>query len=94
MSCGPHNRYSGFTLNGSIGIPFNQDRGREHPRPEIGAVHRRAYVFTVACLVLPYLVFSNYVASLVFTLVAAILIIVVFNFYISVAKDLPFRRGS
>ena len=51
-----------------------------------------AYVFTVACLVLPYLVFSNYVASLVFTLVAAILIIVVFNFYISVAKDLPFRE--
>jgi VIT1/CCC1 family predicted Fe2+/Mn2+ transporter len=32
-----------------------------------------AYIFTVACLVLPYLVFSNYVVSLVFTIVAAIL---------------------
>jgi VIT1/CCC1 family predicted Fe2+/Mn2+ transporter len=51
-----------------------------------------AYIFTVACLVLPYLVFSNYVVSLVFTIVAAILIILVFNFYISVAKDLPFKE--
>ena len=51
-----------------------------------------AYIFTVACLVLPYLVFSNYVVSLVFTIVAAIFIILVFNFYISVAKDLPFKE--
>ncbi|HHW49153.1 MAG TPA: rubrerythrin family protein, partial [Clostridiaceae bacterium] len=51
-----------------------------------------AYVFTVACLVLPYLVFSNYVVSLVFTIVAAIFIILVFNFYISVAKDLSFKE--
>ncbi|MGE5614262.1 MAG: VIT1/CCC1 transporter family protein [Bacillota bacterium] len=51
-----------------------------------------AYVFTVACLVLPYLVFSNYVVSLVFTIIAAISIILVFNFYISVAKDLPFKE--
>ena len=51
-----------------------------------------AYVFTVACLVLPYLVLSNYILSLAFTIVAAILIILVFNFYISVAKDLPFKE--
>jgi VIT1/CCC1 family predicted Fe2+/Mn2+ transporter len=51
-----------------------------------------AYIFTVACLVLPYLVFSNYIVSLVFTIVAAILIILVFNFYISVAKDLPLKE--
>lgn len=51
-----------------------------------------AYVFTVACLVLPYLVFANYIVSLVFTIAAAILIILVFNFYISVAKDLPFKE--
>jgi len=51
-----------------------------------------AYVFTVACLVLPYLIFSNYVVSLVFTIIAAILIILVFNFYISVAKNLSFKE--
>ena len=51
-----------------------------------------AYVFTVVCLVLPYLIFANYLVSLVFTIIAAILIIIVFNFYISVAKDLPFKQ--
>lgn len=51
-----------------------------------------AYVFTVAFLVLPYLVFTNYLVSLAFTIAAAILIILVFNFYISVARDLPFRE--
>lgn len=51
-----------------------------------------AYVLAVACLVLPYLVFSNYVVSLAFTIVAAVLIILVFSFYISVAKDLPFKQ--
>ena len=51
-----------------------------------------AYVFTVIFLVLPYLVFSSYVLSLVFTIIAAIFIILVFNFYISVAKDLPFKQ--
>jgi VIT1/CCC1 family predicted Fe2+/Mn2+ transporter len=51
-----------------------------------------AYIFTVACLVLPYLVFSNYVVSLVFTIMAAIFIILVFSFYISVAKDLSFKE--
>ncbi|CRZ34015.1 VIT1/CCC1 family predicted Fe2+/Mn2+ transporter [Herbinix hemicellulosilytica] len=51
-----------------------------------------AYVFTVVCLVLPYLIFSNYVVSLVFTIIAAILIILVFNFYISVAKGLSFKE--
>jgi len=51
-----------------------------------------AYVFTVACLVLPYLLFSDYVVSLIFTIAAAILIILVFNFYISVAKNLSFKE--
>ena len=51
-----------------------------------------AYIFTVICLVFPYLVFANYIVSLAFTIVAAILIILVFNFYISVAKDLSFKK--
>jgi VIT1/CCC1 family predicted Fe2+/Mn2+ transporter len=51
-----------------------------------------AYVFTVACLVFPYLLFSNYVLSLAATIIMAIFIILIFNFYISVAKDLPFKQ--
>ncbi|MBI5957900.1 MAG: VIT1/CCC1 transporter family protein [Chloroflexi bacterium] len=51
-----------------------------------------AYVFTVVFLILPYLLANNYLVCLLWTMVHAILIIAVFNYYISVAKDLPFRR--
>jgi vacuolar iron transporter family protein len=51
-----------------------------------------AYVVTVGLLILPYLLLTNYYLSLVCTLLSAIMIIALFNFYISVAKDLPFRR--
>jgi VIT1/CCC1 family predicted Fe2+/Mn2+ transporter len=50
-----------------------------------------AYILTVTLLVLPYLLFSNYILDLVIALATAVLIIAVFNYYISVAKDEPFR---
>jgi VIT1/CCC1 family predicted Fe2+/Mn2+ transporter len=50
-----------------------------------------AYIFTVALLVLPYLLFANYILDLAITLTVGVLIIAVFNYYISVAKDEPFR---
>ena len=49
-----------------------------------------AYIFTVLVLVLPYLVLPNVFIALVVTLILAALIIAGFNFYISVAQDLPF----
>lgn len=51
-----------------------------------------AYIFTVAVLILPYLLLSNGLAALGATLCVAVLIIFLFNFYLSVAKDLNFRR--
>jgi VIT1/CCC1 family predicted Fe2+/Mn2+ transporter len=51
-----------------------------------------AYVFTVVALILPYLIFANPFISLGVCLAAAVLIILVFNFYVSVAKDTPFKR--
>ena len=50
-----------------------------------------AYIITVLILIFPYLLFSNIYLSLGFTLLAALLIIAGFNYYISVAKDEPFR---
>ncbi len=51
-----------------------------------------AYVITVALLVLPYLLSPNtYIADLIIALLTAVAIIAVFNYYISVAKDEPFR---
>ena len=50
-----------------------------------------AYIITVTLLVLPYLLIQNYIVDLVITLLVAVLIIAAFNYYISVAKDEPFR---
>ena len=50
------------------------------------------YVITVFLLVLPYLILSNPYFALPITLTAAICIVFLFTFYISVAKDLPFWR--
>ena len=51
-----------------------------------------AYIITVALLVMPYLLFENYILDLVIALTTAVLIIAVFNYYISVAKGEPFRE--
>lgn len=50
-----------------------------------------AYIITVALLVLPYLLFENYILDLAITLIIAVVIIAVFNYYISVAKGESFR---
>jgi len=51
-----------------------------------------AYIITVALLVLPYLLFDNYILDLAIALATAVLIIAVFNYYISVAKDESFKE--
>jgi VIT1/CCC1 family predicted Fe2+/Mn2+ transporter len=51
-----------------------------------------AYIITVAILIIPYLIFDNYYLCLALALTSAVLIIAGFNYYISVARDVPFRR--
>jgi VIT1/CCC1 family predicted Fe2+/Mn2+ transporter len=51
-----------------------------------------AYIITVFLLVGPYLILHDYLVCLALALGTAVLIILIFTFYISVAKDLPFRR--
>lgn len=51
-----------------------------------------AYLITVALLIAPYLLCDNRFVALGFTLATAVAIIFCFNFYISVAKDLDFKR--
>jgi VIT1/CCC1 family predicted Fe2+/Mn2+ transporter len=52
----------------------------------------RASIYTGALLILPYLILGSPYSALVFTLAGAVLVIFLFTFYISVAKDLPFWR--
>ena len=51
-----------------------------------------AYIFTVAMLIFPFLVLENHLLSLGWTILNAILIIAVFNYYLSVAKSLNFKQ--
>jgi VIT1/CCC1 family predicted Fe2+/Mn2+ transporter len=51
-----------------------------------------AYIITVALLILPYLLFENYYLDLAIALTTAVLIIAMFNYYISVAKGESFRE--
>ena len=51
-----------------------------------------AYVITVAILILPYLLITNPYISLGVMLGAVVLVIFVFNFYISVAKNYNFKK--
>ena len=53
-----------------------------------------AYVITVSLLVLPYLLLPDtlWAVALVMMIAVVVLIILAFNYYISVAKSLPFRR--
>jgi VIT1/CCC1 family predicted Fe2+/Mn2+ transporter len=51
-----------------------------------------AYIVTVALLILPFLVFTSPYYALMLTLLGAVMVIFLFTFYISVAKDLPFWK--
>lgn len=51
-----------------------------------------AYLFTVLFLVLPYFVFKEIYTALGFTVLNAVIVILLFTFYVSVAKDVPFKR--
>jgi vacuolar iron transporter family protein len=50
------------------------------------------YIMTVVLLILPFLLLSSPYYALVITLVGAVIIIVLFTFYISIAKDLLFWK--
>lgn len=50
------------------------------------------YLATVIILVAPFVIVDNYLLALGITLSSAILIILIFTFYISIAKNMPFRR--
>lgn len=53
-----------------------------------------AYLITVALLVMPYLLLPDtlWAVALVLMICVVVLVILAFNYYISVAKTLPFRR--
>jgi len=51
-----------------------------------------AYVLTVMALITPYLLISSYYTCLAATLSIALLIVAIFNYYISVVNEVSFRK--
>jgi len=51
-----------------------------------------AYIITVALMILPYLLIPNLYIALGVLLATVVLIIFLFNFYISVAQGVPFKK--
>jgi VIT1/CCC1 family predicted Fe2+/Mn2+ transporter len=51
-----------------------------------------AYILTVIALITPYFLISNYFYSLAMTIIVALVIIFIFNYYISVANDYNFKK--
>lgn len=51
-----------------------------------------AYIITVILLILPYFILESYMYALYSTILIAFIIILVFNYYVSVAKDLNFKE--
>ena len=81
-----------FSMAASEYLSTVSETGQRQTALRSSAYTGAAYVFTVVVLILPYLVLANPFVSLGVSLASAVLIILCFNFYISVAKDTPFRR--
>ncbi len=80
-----------FSMAASEYLSIRAEKTEKHPVK--AAVYTGiAYIITVALLILPYLLLKNVFLCLAITLATAVLIIAMFNFYISVAKGDQFRR--
>ncbi|MDR4508324.1 MAG: VIT1/CCC1 transporter family protein [Candidatus Brocadiaceae bacterium] len=51
-----------------------------------------AYLLTVLMLIFPYLIIANYFVCLAITISVAVFIIFLYNYYISITKDLLFKK--
>lgn len=61
--------------------------------PVVAAVYTGlAYIFTVVILISPFILSGNAIVAIVCVILAAMVIIVFFTFYVSVAKNMPFFK--
>ncbi len=75
------------------GYLASREADQEDVNPVTSAIYTGvAYILTVVVLVLPYFLIAEPKIAMIFMLTATILIIASYNYYISVAKNLSFRR--
>ena len=81
-----------FSMAASEYLSTRQEKGDRAKAIKSAIYTGITYVLTVAVLILPYLLFENPFVCLGVSLFLAVVVIFVFNYYISVVKDTPFRR--
>ena len=70
---------------------FLSNRAENNPNAGKSALYTGiSYLITVVLLILPFILLENPFIALAITLTAAVIIIYLFNYYLSVAKDLKF----
>ena len=80
-----------FSMSASEYLSQKSESGEQEPLRS--AVYTGiAYILTVSLLVMPFLILKNYLFSLGWTILNAIVIIALFNYYISVARGYNFKR--
>ncbi len=80
-----------FSMSASEYLSRKSEGGKQEPLRS-ALYTGLAYIITVALLVMPFLVLKNYLISLGWTILNAILIIALFNYYISVARGYNFKK--
>lgn len=82
-----------LSMAGSGYLSAREENGKNAVKSTI--IIGLSYLITVVLLILPYLLFpaGAYLWALAMTLLIAMLIIAGFNYYLSVVKERPFRRG-
>lgn len=80
-----------LSMAGSEYLATKSEEGVKNPL-RASAYTGFAYILTVFFLIFPYLLFTNVYFCLGFMIVNALVVILIFTFYISVAKDISFRE--
>jgi len=81
-----------FSMSASEYLSTRQESGQTQKALKAAFYTGIAYIFTVIALVLPYLLIGNPFVSLAVCLTVAVLIIYMFNYYMSVVHETPFRK--
>ena len=81
-----------FSMSASEYLSTRQESGQTQKALKAAFYTGIAYIFTVIALVVPYLLIGNPFVSLAVCLTVAVLIIYLFNYYMSVVHETPFRK--
>lgn len=80
-----------LAMGGTEYLATKSENGHQHP-VKSAVYTSAANLITVAFLIYPYLIFKNTYAALGLMLASAVIVIYIFNYHISVTRELNFRK--